>query len=152
MEFIHDDCVGGQRFRRLMMAGEVIGECPRIEIDTSLPAARVVGVLEQVAASRGLLRRLGLDHRPEISSRVLNICDYLCDVRPAYFRPGKPLGNAYVDSCHSHSRFRDECLVTNWFLTPRTLASRSSSGAGNSTGRGRTRVSAGGSQQSSRER
>ena len=55
MDFIHDACTDGRRFRCLTMVDEYTRECPVIEVDTSLPAARVIGVLDQLADRRGLL-------------------------------------------------------------------------------------------------
>jgi len=49
MDFIHDACVSGRRFRCLTMVDEFTRECPRIDVDTSLPAARVIAALEQLA-------------------------------------------------------------------------------------------------------
>ena len=50
MDFIHDSCVGGRRFRCLTMVDEYTRECPVIEFDASLPAARVIGALDQRSA------------------------------------------------------------------------------------------------------
>jgi len=33
----------------------------------------------------------------------------------AFFRPGKPVENAYVECFNG--KFRDECLNENWFIT-----------------------------------
>ena len=115
MDFIHDQCVDGPRFRCLTMVDEFTRECPCIEVDTSLPAARVIGVLNQLAASRGLPESLIVDHGPEFISRALDIWAYQHGVALLFIRPGKPVENAYVESFHS--RFRDECLAANWFLT-----------------------------------
>ena len=115
MDFIHDQCVGGPRFRCLTMVDEFTRECPHIEVDTSLPAARVIGVLDELAASRGLPQSLVVDHGPEFISQALDIWAYRHGVALVFIRPGKPVENAYVESFHS--RFRDECLAANWFLT-----------------------------------
>ena len=42
MDFIHDACVDRRRFRCLTMVDEFTRECLAIEVDTSLPAARVI--------------------------------------------------------------------------------------------------------------
>jgi putative transposase len=114
MDFIHDACADGRRFRCLTMVDEFTRECPVIEADTSLPARRVIGVLERLAATRGLPRSLVVDHGPEFVSRALDIWAYQHGVELAFIRPGKPVENAYVESFHS--RFRDECLGASWFL------------------------------------
>ena len=115
MDFIHDQCVGGPRFRCLTVVDEFTRECPHIEADTSLPAARVIGVLEQLAASRGLPRSIVVDHGPEFMSQALDIWAYRQGVELVFIRPGRPVDNAYVEGFHS--RFRDECLSAHWFLT-----------------------------------
>jgi putative transposase len=115
MDFIHDACVDGRRFRCLTMVDEYTRECPVIVADTSLPSARVVAVLEQLAGHRGLPRSLIVDHGPEFISRALDLWAYRRGVELVFIRPGKPVENAYVESFHS--RFRDECLSTHWFET-----------------------------------
>lgn len=114
MDFIHDACVDGRRFRCLTMVDEFTRECPRIDADTSLPAARVIAALEQLAGDRGLPRSIVVDHGPEFISRALDIWAYRHGIELVFIRPGKPVENAYVESFHS--RFRDECLSAHWFL------------------------------------
>jgi len=114
MDFIHDACIDGRRFRCLTMVDEFTRECPRIDTDTSLPAARVIAALDALATERGLPRALVVDHGPEFISRALDIWAYRHGVELAFIRPGKPVENAYVESFHS--RFRDECLAAHWFL------------------------------------
>ena len=115
MDFIHDACADGRRFRCLTMVDEYTRECPVIAVDTSLPAARVIGTLEQLAGVRGLPRSLVVDHGPEFISRALDLWAYRRGIELVFIRPGKPVENAYVESFHS--RFRDECLSTHWFET-----------------------------------
>jgi putative transposase len=115
MDFIHDACTDGRRFRCLTMVDEYTRECPVIEVDTSLPAARVIGVLNQLADRRGLPQSLVVDHGPEFISRALDLWAYRRGIELVFIRPGKPVENAYVESFHS--RFRDECLSTHWFET-----------------------------------
>jgi putative transposase len=115
MDFIHDACADGRRFRCLTMVDEYTRECPVIEVDTSLPAARVIGALEQLAGVRGLPRSVVVDHGPEFISRALDLWAYRRGIELVFIRPGKPVENAYVESFHS--RFRDECLSTHWFET-----------------------------------
>jgi putative transposase len=115
MDFIHDACTDGRRFRCLTMVDEYTRECPVIAVDTSLPSARVIAVLEQLAGQRGLPHSLIVDHGPEFISRALDLWAYRRGIELVFIRPGKPVENAYVESFHS--RFRDECLNTQWFET-----------------------------------
>lgn len=114
MDFIHDACISGRRFRCLTMVDEFTRECPRIDVDTSLPAARVIAALEQLAAGRGLPKSIVVDNGPEFISRALDIWAYRHGIQLVFIRPGKPVENAYIESFHS--RFRDECLSAHWFL------------------------------------
>jgi putative transposase len=113
MDFIMDAFVEGRRFRCLTMVDEYTRECPVIAVDTSLPSARVIQVLEQLAAGRGLPQSLVVDHGPEFISKALDAWAYAHGVELHFIRPGKPVDNAYIESFHS--RFRDECLNESWF-------------------------------------
>lgn len=114
MDFIHDRCEDKRHIRSLTMVDEFIRECPDIEVDTSLPAARVIAVLERLAGKRGLPKTIIVDNGPEFISQALHIWAYRRGIELHFIRPGKPVENAYVESFHS--RFRDECLNANWFL------------------------------------
>lgn len=114
MDFIHDSCTDGRRFRCLTIVDECSRECPHIEVGTSLPATRVIAVLDALAAEHGLPASIIVDHGPEFISRALDIWAYRQGVQLVFIRPGKPTENAYIESFHS--RFRDECLSAHWFL------------------------------------
>jgi putative transposase len=113
MDFIHDECVSGRRFRCLTMVDECTRECPTIVVDTSLRAGRVIETLDHLAAARGLPRSLIVDHGPEFVSMALDLWAYRHGVHLHFIQPGKPTQNAYIESFHS--RFRDECLSAHWF-------------------------------------
>ena len=48
MDFMSDNMATGRRFLRLNIVDDFTRECPAIEVDTSLPGARVVRVLERL--------------------------------------------------------------------------------------------------------
>jgi putative transposase len=48
MEFLYNSLMDGRRFRILNIIGDYNHESPAIEIDTSLPAQRVIRVLERL--------------------------------------------------------------------------------------------------------
>jgi putative transposase len=54
MDFVSDSLADGRSFRALAIVDHFTRECPVIEVDLSLPGARVVRVLEQLAEERGL--------------------------------------------------------------------------------------------------
>jgi putative transposase len=49
LDFMHDALYCGKRFRTLNVIDESVRECLDIEIDTSLPASRVVRVLDRIS-------------------------------------------------------------------------------------------------------
>ena len=48
-------------------------------------------------------------------SKALDLWPYENNVTLDYSRPGKPTDNPYIESFIG--RFRDECLIINWFLS-----------------------------------
>ncbi len=73
-----------------------------VEIDTSLPAERVIRVLEQVVAWRGLLKAIRLHNGPEfIAERFMAWCaERTIELR--YIQPGKPDQNAFIE-CYNRT-------------------------------------------------
>jgi putative transposase len=62
LDFMHDTLYCGKRFRTLNVIDEGVRECLDIEIDTSLPASRVVRVLDRISMWRGVPKQLRLDN------------------------------------------------------------------------------------------
>ena len=114
MDFQHDMLASGRRFRTLNIVDDFSRECPAIEVDNSLPGARVVRVLDRLAETCGLPQAIVLDNGPEMRGLALDEWAYRNGVRLAFIEPGKPVQNAFVESFNG--RFRDECLNEHWFL------------------------------------
>jgi putative transposase len=115
MDFTHDNLASGRKFRTLNLMDGFTREAPRIEVDTSLPGARVVRVLEEVAQQRGYPQATQVDNGPEFISRVVDQWAFEHGVELHFIAPGKPTENAFIESFNG--KFRDECLNENWFLT-----------------------------------
>ncbi len=115
MDFMADTLADGRSFRTLNIVDDFTRECVAIEVDRSLPGARVVRVLERIAATVGLPRILVSDNGPEFAGRTLDTWAYRQGVARRFIRPGKPIENAYVESFNG--TFRDECLNEHWFLS-----------------------------------
>ena len=71
MDFMSDSLTNGRKFRTLNVIDDFNRESLSIEIDFSLPAPRVVRVLEQIANWRGYPSFLRVDNGPELISRCL---------------------------------------------------------------------------------
>jgi len=115
MDFVSDMLADGRRFRAFTLIDAFTRECPAIEVDTSLPGARVVRVLERVAAERGYPKGITVDNGPEFISTALDKWAFEHGVELRFIQPGKPMQNGHVESFNG--RFRDECLAESWFPT-----------------------------------
>lgn len=115
IDFMHDSLMNGRRFRTLNILDEGVRECLSIEVDTSLPSARVVRALEQLKSWRGVPKQLRVDNGPEfISSTLVSWCDSN-GVELNYIQPGKPTQNAFIE--RFNRTFRYELLDAYLFET-----------------------------------
>ena len=113
VDFVHDTLYSGRRFRTLNVMDEGVRECLAIEIDTSLPGARLVRVLEQLKASQGVPEAIRCDNGPElISQKFVEWCEDN-DVAIKYIQPGKPNQNAYIE--RFNRTYRNEVLSSYLF-------------------------------------
>ena len=115
MDFMHDELFNGDRLRLLTLVDNFTRVSPWIEVDRSIPASRVVEVLDRVAASRGLPKTIQVDNGTEFTSKILDQWAYANGVELDFTRPGKPTDNAFIESFNG--RVRQECLNENWFLS-----------------------------------
>ena len=115
MDFISDALAQGRRFRCLTLVDDFTRECPLIKVDTSLPALRVIRELDHLALTRGLPRQIVVDNGPEFAGKLLDAWAHERGIQLLFIRPGKPIENAYIESCNG--RFRDECLNEHWFTS-----------------------------------
>ena len=108
VDFMSDTLYGGRRFRTFNILDEGAREVLAIEVDTSLPAERVMRVLEQVTAWRGQPQAIRLDNGPEfLANRFASWCaDRGITLR--YIQPGQPNQNAFVE--RFNRTFRHEVL------------------------------------------
>jgi putative transposase len=113
VDFMSDALSWGRRIRMLNIVDDYTREALAIEVDTSLGGIRVVRVLEELKARRGLPRQIRSDNGPEFVSRVLDQWTYENGIQWHYIQPGRPMENGYVESFNG--RLRDECLNENWF-------------------------------------
>lgn len=115
LDFVSDALASGRRIRALAVLDTCTREALTIEVDTSLPATRVVRVLDQLMHDRTTPHTIVLDNGPELTSQVLDQWAYNHDVQLQFIDPGKPIQNAFIESFNS--RFRDECLNAHWFTS-----------------------------------
>jgi putative transposase len=97
LDFMHDSLANGRTIRTLNIIDEFNREGLWIEVDTSIPAARVVRVLDMLALWRGYPKQLRLDNGPELISQTLADWASEHDVALAFIQPGKPAQNAFIE-------------------------------------------------------
>ena len=114
MDFVSDQMVRGVRFRGLTVIDVFTRESLVIEIGRSMPAVRVVDVLNRLKFERGVPERIILDNGPEMISLTLDQWAYENGVKLDFIQPGKPTQNAFIESFNG--TLRDECLNMHWFL------------------------------------
>lgn len=115
MDFVHDYLEDGRCLRTLNIIDAFTRECLAIEVDTSLPGARVVRALDKLIWQYGLPETLRVDNGPEFISMALDRWAFLHGVKLDFIQPGKPTQNGHVESFNG--RFRDECLAQAHFPT-----------------------------------
>jgi putative transposase len=113
LDFMHDTLNCGKRFRTLNIIDEGVRECLNIEIDTSLPALRVIRVLERISEWRGLPKQLRLDNGPELISLQLTQWCKHNHIEMIHIQPGKPNQNAFIE--RFNRSFRNEVLNLHLF-------------------------------------
>lgn len=113
LDFMHDTLWCGKRFRTLNVLDEGVREVLAIEVDSSLPAERVIRVLEQIQESRPLPVQIRVDNGPELVSAKLEAWCERHRVRLHHIQPGKPTQNAYIE--RFNRTFRTEVLNAHVF-------------------------------------
>ena len=116
LDVMHDALYSGRRFRTLKVLDEGHREGLAIEVGTSMPAPRVVRVLDQLVALYGCPQALRLDNGPELTAQVfVDWCDRHGLAR-LYIQPGKPVQNACIE--RFNRTFREEVLdAVLWVCT-----------------------------------
>lgn len=104
LDYLHDSLWDGRTFRLLNILDDYNRQVLRIEADTSLPALRVIRILEQLEESRGLPAMIRVDNGPEFISHKLDLWCKERKITLAYIEPGKPTQNAYVERLNGSLR------------------------------------------------
>jgi len=115
LDFMHDSLWDGRTFRMLNVIDDYNRQVLWIETDTSLPAQRVIRVLENLKESRGLPEMIRVDNGPEFISRKLDRWCKEHNLTLAFIQPGKPTQNAYVERLNGS--IRSELLNAYIFKT-----------------------------------
>ena len=117
MDFMCDSLVDGRRFRLLNVIDDYNRESLAIEIDTSLPALRVMRTLQRLFEMRTKPKMIRVDNGPEsISDKLQQLCRDQ-NVRRQFIQPGKPVQNAFIE--RNNGSLRKELLDAYLFYSLR---------------------------------
>lgn len=106
------DMLDGRRFRALTVVDVFTRESVASEVGQSLCGEHVVTVPNRLTARRGAPMVLLCDHGSAFCSQIVDLWTYQHKVRLDFSRPGKPTGNAHVESFNA--TLRRECLNAHW--------------------------------------
>ncbi|MCK5566190.1 MAG: transposase, partial [Planctomycetes bacterium] len=97
IDFMSDSLNNSRKFRTFNVLDDFNREGLTIEIDTSLPSARIICSLEVVGSERGFPKYIRSDNGPEFIS--LSFRKFCCThrIRHRRIEPGKPQQNSYVE-------------------------------------------------------
>ncbi len=107
-DFMSDGLMCGRKFRTFNVVDDFNREALAIEVDLSLPAQRVIRVLDNIASSRGYPDAVRLDNGPEFISEALANWAVLHGVKLQFIQPGKPTQNSFIE--RFNRTFREEVL------------------------------------------
>lgn len=123
MDFMSDTLWNGRRYRLLNIIDEFNREVLDIEVDTSLPAIRVIKTLERICEWRGHPKAIRVDNGPEFISHKLETWCMFRGIELQFNRPGKPTDNARVERFNgSFRRELLDCYIFNTISEVRVMA------------------------------
>jgi putative transposase len=91
---------------------KVMDDCTResvvVHADYSIPAERLVGLLEQTLTERGRPRQIRVDNGPEFTSKAFTAWCNKHQITIKYIQPGKPMQNGFIERLNR--TFREDVL------------------------------------------
>jgi putative transposase len=118
-DFMSDALWCGHRFRTFNLVDDFNREGLAIEVDTNLPAQRIIRVLDRVASERGYPAKLRVDNGPEWTSVQMADWAETHGVELEFIQPGKPMQNGFVE--RFNRTYREEVLNLYVFHTLREV-------------------------------
>lgn len=110
-----DQLASGQRFRLFNVVDDFTREAVVMHAGTSITGADVVRLLQQALNERGRPAAILTDNGQEFTSKPVDQWTHEQGIAHLFIPPGKPIGNAQIESFNG--RVRDECLNLHWFTS-----------------------------------
>lgn len=105
MDFMGDHLANGRQYRLFNVLDDFNREGLGMEIDFSLPAARVIRSLNQIIEWRGKPSAIRCDNGPEYISKLLMEWAEKHNIKLLFIQPGNPQQNAYVERYNRTVRY-----------------------------------------------
>lgn len=115
MDFVSERLADGRWFHVLTVIDQYTRECLLLLADRSLTGEKVAASLDGVVRQRQVPKSITVDNGSEFASRAMEAWAYQHDSQLDFIRPGKPVGNGFIESFNG--RLRDECLNVEVFFT-----------------------------------
>jgi transposase InsO family protein len=114
-DFAMDATEDGRRLKVMPVVDEYSRECLALQVERSITAEDVVGVLDKLFSERGEPAYIRSDNGPEFIAKAIKGWLESSGVRTLYIEPGAPWENAYSETFIS--RLRDELLDREVFAS-----------------------------------
>jgi putative transposase len=114
-DFMADALWSGRRFRTFNVIDDFNREALKIEIDTSLPARRIVRALDELIEIRGKPVALRVDNGPELISDELEKWARRHGIERLFIQRGRPMQNGLIE--RFNRTYREEVLDCYVFET-----------------------------------
>lgn len=115
MDFVHDQLATGRKRRILTVVDRFSRFSPAVDARFSYRGEDVVQALERICRMTGYPQAIRDDQGSEFISQDLDLWVYQRGVILDFSRPGKPTGNAFIESFNG--KLRAACLNTHWLMS-----------------------------------
>ena len=113
IDFMHDQLADGRKYRSLNVLDDFNRQLLGVEIDFSLPSARVIRALDQMIQQHGKPLAIRSDNGPEYISGLMQDWADRNGITLWFIQPGNPQQNAYIERFNRTMRY--ELLNQNVF-------------------------------------
>jgi len=115
LDFVADVLESGRRFRVFNVEDQFTRAGLATAVDTSLPSARIVRVLDALVAEHGGPAMIISDNGTELTANAMLKWTEINRIEWHYIAPGKPQQNGFMESFNG--KLRDECLNEQVFTS-----------------------------------